>query len=244
MELSGEAFALALVVIVTGAAIRGFTGFGASLIWVSGLALLMDPDEAVPIIFCLEVLASALLIRDCRDEVMWRPVRWLVGGAVIGMPIGVVALLAIDPEPMKLVISIAVLISAIVLASGWRSKRDLGLVAVSTVGVGAGVLNGLTSAGGPPVIVFFLGSPAGMRAGRASLIAYFLFLDSLAIVVVFAAGLLDSTALVRVAAFLPMMLLGTAIGARWFGKVDPEGARFVGIGVLVALAVAGIIGRI
>ena len=243
MELSGEAFALALVVILAGAAIRGFTGFGASLIWVSGLALLMDPDEAVPIIFCLEVVASAHLIRECRDEVMWQPVRWLVGGAVIGMPIGVAALLAIDPEPMKLVISIAVLISAVVLASGWRSKRELGAAGTSTLGVGAGVLNGLTSAGGPPVIVFFLGSPAGMAAGRASLIAYFLFLDALAIVIVLAAGLLDGTALVRFAAFTPVMLAGAAIGARGFGKVDPERARFVGIGVLVALALVGIVGR-
>ena len=244
MELSGEAFALALVVIFAGAAIRGFTGFGASLIWVSGLALLMDPDEAVPIIFCLEVVASAHLIRECRDEVMWQPVRWLVGGAVIGMPVGVAALLAIDPEPMKLVISIAVLIAAVVLASGWRSTRELGAVGTSTLGVGAGVLNGLTSAGGPPVIVFFLGSPAGMAAGRASLIAYFLFLDALAIVIVLAAGLLDGTALVRFAAFTPVMLVGAAIGARGFGKVDPERARFVGIGVLVALALVGIVGRL
>lgn len=244
MDLSGEAFALALTVIFAGAAIRGFTGFGASLIWVSGLALLMDPDEAVPIIFCLEVIASAHLIRDCRDDVMWQPVRWLVGGAVIGMPIGVAALLAIDPEPMKLVISVAVLISAVVLASGWRSKRELGIVGTSSVGVGAGVLNGLTSAGGPPVIVFFLGSPAGMAAGRASLIAYFLFLDALAIVIVLAAGLLDGTALVRVAAFTPVMLMGAVIGALGFGKVDPERARFVGIGVLVALALVGIVGRI
>ena len=160
------------------------------------------------------------------------------------MPVGVAALLAIDPEPMKLVISIAVLVSAVVLASGWRSKRELGIVGTSTVGVGAGVLNGLTSAGGPPVIVFFLGSPAGMAAGRASLIAYFLFLDALAIVIVLAAGLLDGTALVRVAAFTPVMLVGAAIGARGFGKVDPERARFVGIGVLVALALVGIVGRL
>ena len=244
MELSGEAFAFALLVVFAGAAIRGFTGFGASLIWVSGLALLIDPDEAVPVIFCLEVVASLHLIRDCRDEVMWQPVRRLVGGALLGMPIGVAALLAIDPEPMKLVISIAVLVSALVLAAGWRSTRELGAGGTTAVGVGSGVLNGLTSAGGPPVVVFFLGSPAGMAAGRASLIAYFLFLDTLGIAVVAIAGLLDPTALVRFGAFTPAMLVGAAIGARWFGRVDPERARFVGIGVLVALAVVGLVGQL
>lgn len=244
MDLSGEAFALALLVVFGGAAVRGFTGFGASLIWVSGLALLMNPDEAVPIIFCLEVVASAHLIRDCRDEVMWQPVRWLIAGAAIGMPVGVALLLAIDPEPMKLVISVAVLISAAVLASGWRSSRDLNRAETTAVGIGAGVLNGLTSAGGPPVIVFFLGSPAGMRAGRASLIAYFLFLDAMAIIVVLAAGLLDATALLRFVACTPVMLLGAAVGARGFGRVDPERARLVGIGVLVALAIVGIVSRI
>ncbi|MEM1336079.1 MAG: sulfite exporter TauE/SafE family protein [Actinomycetota bacterium] len=244
MELSGEAFAFALLVVFAGAAIRGFTGFGASLIWVSGLTLLVDPDEAVPIIFCLEVVASLHLIRSCRDEVMWKPVRRLVGGALIGMPIGVAALLAIDPEPMKLVVSVVVLVAALVLAAGWRSERELDLVGTGAVGVGSGVLNGLTSAGGPPVIVFFLGSPAGMAAGRASLIAYFLFLDALGIVVVAVAGLLDTTALIRFAAFTPAMLVGAAIGARWFGRADPERARFIGIAVLVALAVVGIVGQL
>ena len=110
--------------------------------------------------------------------------------------------------------------------------------------MGSGVLNGLTSAGGPPVVVFFLGSPAGMAAGRASLIAYFLFLDTLGIAVVAIAGLLDPTALVRFGAFTPAMLVGAAIGARWFGRVDPERARFVGIGVLVALAVVGLVGQL
>ncbi len=244
MELSGEVFSLALLVIFAGAVIRGFTGFGASLIWVSGLALLMDPAEAVPVIFCLEVIASALLIRECRREVMWQPVRLLIAGAVIGMPIGVAALLAIDPEPMQLVISVAVLISAVVLASGWRWKRELSVFGTSTVGIGAGVLNGFTSAGGPPVIVFFLGSPAGMRAGRASLIAYFLILDALAVVIVFAAGLLDMLVIVRVAAFAPVMLAGAALGAVGFGNADPERVRYVGVVVLMVLAIIGIVGRV
>ncbi len=43
----------------------------------------------------------------------------------------------------------------------------------AATGAGAGVLNGSLGLGGPPVIVFFLGSPLALEAGRASIVAAF-----------------------------------------------------------------------
>lgn len=63
MDLTVAEFAIATSIVFVGAMVRGFTGFGASLIWISGLTFLMDPDEAVPVIFCLEVLVSPSCFR-------------------------------------------------------------------------------------------------------------------------------------------------------------------------------------
>jgi len=244
VDLSAEALVAALAIILVGAAIRGFTGFGASLIWVSGLALLMDVDEAVPIIFCLEVVASAHLVRAVRGEVLWSSVWRLTGGAFFGLPLGVAVLLVLDASTMHVVVSIAVLASAILLATGWQARRSLTIAETIGVGVTSGILNGATGAGGPPVIVMFLGSPAGISAGRASMIAYFGLIDLVGVAVVAAIGLLDTTALLRFAVLTPAMLIGASLGERGFGAVRPERVRQVAIATLAALALAGLVGQL
>lgn len=243
MDLSGEALVAALAIILIGAAIRGFTGFGASLIWVSGLALLMDVDEAIPIIFCLEVVASAHLVRAVRGEVLCLSVWRLTAGALLGLPLGAAVLLVLDASTMQVVVSIAVLASAVLLATGWQAHRSLTIAETIGVGLTSGILNGATGAGGPPVIVMFLGSPAGISAGRASMIAYFGLIDLVGVAVVAAIGLLDSTALLRFATFVPSMLIGTALGEHGFGTVRPERVRQVAIATLTALALAGLVGQ-
>lgn len=244
MDLSAAALVAALAIIVVGAAIRGFTGFGASLIWVSGLTLLLDVDEAIPIIFCLEVVASAHLVRAVRGEVLWSAVWRLMAGALLGLPLGAAVLLALDASTMQIVVSVAVLISAILLATGWQAHRPLRGAETFGVGVSSGVLNGATGAGGPPVIVMFLGSPAGISAGRASMIAYFGLLDLVGVAIVAATGMLDGTALIRFAAFVPAMLIGASLGERGFGAVRPERVRQVAIATLAALALAGLFAQL
>ncbi len=244
MDLAAAEIVAALIIVFGGAVIRGFTGFGASLIWVSGLSLLMDPAEAVPIIFCLEIAASAHLFRGARSHVDWASVRYLVLGAIAGLPVGVSVLSAVDADAMGVVISVVVLGSAVVLALGWQLRRSPGRLATAGVGLASGALNGATSAGGPPVIVLYLGSPEGVATGRASMIAYFGLLDALGLGVLAIAGLVDATALLRFVVFVPSMLLGARVGEQGFGRASEATGRRVAIAILVALAVTGLVNRI
>ena len=217
MELSAAALVVAYVVVLGGALVRGFTGFGASLIWISGLTLLMEPDEAVPIIFCLEVLVSAQLLPRARHDVDWPVVRRLLLGVVVGMPAGAALLLVLDADPMRLVVSVIVLVSAVLLGVGASIPLGSGPGSTVATGVVSGVLNGAAATGGPPVIILLLGSSAGMAVSRASLIAFFGATDIIGIGIVAVAGLLDPTALIRTVAFAPAMLVGATLGARGLG---------------------------
>lgn len=49
-------------VIFVGAVVRGFSGFGFSMIWVSGLTLVMPPAQAVPLILLSKVSTSLILL--------------------------------------------------------------------------------------------------------------------------------------------------------------------------------------
>ncbi len=72
-----------LVILVAGI-IRGYSGFGFSMIAVISLSLVMPPTEIVPVILVLEVIASMwLLPRICR-QIHWKSISWLSIGVLPG----------------------------------------------------------------------------------------------------------------------------------------------------------------
>lgn len=60
MQLAEMIFVLAAV--FGGAFVRGYSGFGSALIWVSSLSLILPPTEVVPVVFVLDLSASLQLL--------------------------------------------------------------------------------------------------------------------------------------------------------------------------------------
>ena len=54
---------------------------------------------------------------------------------------------------------------------GWAWKRMPGKPMTFATGVACGILNGAAAIGGPPVILLYLSSPAGVTVSRALIIA-------------------------------------------------------------------------
>lgn len=241
MELSTVELMASLAIVLFGAYVRGFTGFGASLVWAGGLTLLLPPSAVVPTIFVLEVAASASLITRAWLDVDWVSVRWLLLGAVVGTPIGTMVLRAVDEDTMGLVVSVTVLTAAVLLASGIQVRRMPTTGEVGGTGFLSGLLNGATAAGGPPVIVLFLGTPAAIAVGRATMIAYFGLLDVWGIGNQVVGGGFNSAVLARTAAFLPPMLVGVKLGERGFGVATERQVRAIALVVLAAIGVIGVV---
>ena len=108
----------------------------------------------------------------------------------------------------------------------------------TTVATGAasGLLNGAFGIGGPPVILFFFASPAGVAAGRASVIAYFLGTDLIALAFMLRQGLIGTPQLWLALAFLPALLAGNWLGAKGFRGIEPEAFRRWILWILMLLA--------
>jgi uncharacterized membrane protein YfcA len=239
--LDAGPLAYSALAIFVGAFVRGYSGFGSSMIWVSSLTLVMPPTAVVPVVLSLEVLASAHLLPRAWSSVDWRSVGPLVLAAWAATPIGVWLLATIPARPMQAAISAVVLIAAIVLWAGYRYPRAPKTVAALATGALSGVITGSTSAGGPPIVVFYFSTPLGMHATRASLIAYFLFSDAVAAGVAALSGLMTVDSVVRIGLFLPPLLLGTALGSRQFLRTSPAAFRRAALILLMALGIAGII---
>ena len=228
-----------VAVIFLAAIVRGFSGFGFSLLAVSALTLLSPPSEVVPTIFLLEVAASLHLLPSIWKDVQWRSLMPLILGCGLATPVGAYALATLPASPMQIALSLFVLVSVVFLWSGFTLKKVPSTAATMGIGAASGLFNGALAMGGPPVIVFYFASPIGMAAGRASLIGYILATDTLGLASLAWHGLITRDALLRAALFLPALLAGVWLGARGFKSVNEVVFRKIVLIIMAVLAPVG-----
>ena len=231
-------FAYSIVCIFLAAIVRGFSGFGFSLLSISALSLVYAPAEIVPSIFLLEIAASLHLLPSIWRDVHWRSLLPLTIGCLIATPIGVYALAHVPAPPMQLAMAVFVLAAVFLLWKGYALTTMPGFGASTAAGAASGLANGAFGIGGPPVVLFYFSSPAGNIAGRASLIAFFLFTDVIGLANQSVHGLVTWDAAWRALWYLPALLLGVWIGQRSFKGVDP--AKFQKA-VLILLAIMAVV---
>jgi uncharacterized membrane protein YfcA len=235
-DLQPLAWVLVLTVIVLGGVVRGFGGFGASMVWVVGLSLVLPPSSAIPTAFVLEVLASVQLLPSVWREVHWRSLRWLLVGAVMGTPVGTWLLTVIPVDPMRILLACAVLVAAVAMASKFRAAALPGPAATTAVGGVSGVLNGAFAMGGPPAILMYFSSPQAVAAGRASLIVYFLGTDMWATATAGAGGLLTGPLIGQIAVLFPVSLVGVAVGSWLFKRTSSVDSQRYALWLLATLS--------
>lgn len=233
--------AYAGIAMFAGGVIRGYSGFGSSMFWVSSVSLVVPPVEIVPTIYLLEIMASAHLLPKVWREVDRRSVAWLLLGALIATPAGVWLLAAVPADAMRVAISVLILVAVAVLWRGRGLGRVPGPAPTALTGALSGVINGATSMGGPPVVVYYLSTPLGAAATRACLIAYLLGTDVFSAAFAGAGGLIDGNILLRSLGFFVIVLAGLAVGHRRFVATAPETFRRFTMVLLTALAIAGLL---
>jgi hypothetical protein len=229
-------FAYAAACIFFAAIVRGYSGFGFSMLAITSISLLLPPVQIVPSIFLMELVASLHLLPDSWRDIHWRALSWLFVGCCFGTPLGVYALAHAPAAPMTLALAVFVLVSAILLGKGYELKRMPGRAFTFGAGAASGLFNGGFGMGGPPVILFFFSSPAGVAAGRASLIAFFLLTDIVALGWQGWSGLITLTTVWRAALFLPSLIVGVWLGNRSFKQADQTAVRRWILRLLMLLA--------
>ncbi len=228
---------LASAVVFAAGVLRGYTGFGFALAAVPMLALIVPPVMVVPLVLCLEIIASAQMLPGLWREVHFRSVGWLGLGSLLVMPLGLYGLATQPDDVMRLVIALIVLVSVAGLAAGLRFRSPPGGGATLLAGALSGLLNGAAAMGGPPVIVFYLGTQTAVRVGRASLVFYFSLIDLATAGLAAVAGLLTLRLLILAALCVPALLAGQVIGTSLFRSPLQRHYRRVAITVLTVIGV-------
>jgi uncharacterized protein len=239
-SMSYPILAFAVTCIFLAAIVRGFSGFGFSLLSITSLSLVLPPAQVVPSIFMLEVAASIRLLPEVWKDIHWRSLAPLIIGCLIATPFGVWLLANIPAPPMQIALGLFALISTALLWLGFALKSMPGTLASAAVGAASGFANGAFGIGGPPVILFYFASPAGNIAGRASLIAFFLATDIIGLTFQSREGLVTYDAAIRALIFLPPLLIGIWLGSRSFKNTNPTTFRNIVLLILAVLSMVSI----
>ncbi len=242
MNLDPLAVTVSIVAVSIGAFVRGYSGFGSSLIWISGMSIVFPPILVVPAVYMLELVASVGLLPGVWRQADWRSLRWLFLGVILGLPIGLYLLANLPPAPVRVAIALVVLSATFLLSRGFSLKSIPGPLPATCTGVASGLFNGWTGIGGPPVILFYFSGPAPVAVSRASLIAFLFVLDVLGIGMAGVNGLVTREVWVLVAILAAPVLIGISLGNRRFIHTPPAAFRRF-VTVLLALLSVAVLAR-
>ena len=117
-DLTFGAAAWMAVALIGAGFVRGYSGFGFSALVVASAGLVTNPLHAVAMALILEVLLSGQAWKGVARDVDWPMLRWIMAGAVIGLPLGLWALTALSEAQARAVISVYILLISGVLLLG------------------------------------------------------------------------------------------------------------------------------
>ena len=166
-------FAWAIAAAALAGLVRGFSGFGAALIFIPLCGILYGPKIAVVTLWIFDGLATVPILPYHLRRAVWREVGPLLAGSTIMLPVGAWILVHTDPDPLRWGVSLTVLLSTLALASGWRYRSAPSPKVSLAVGGVAGFTNGSVGIGGPPLALFWLGGRSDVSIVRSNIFSYF-----------------------------------------------------------------------
>jgi len=185
------------------AIVRGFSGFGAGLIFMPIAAACLGPKPAVGILYVIDTILILPFVAKAVRIADWHDVLPLGLGAVIAVPLGVVVLLHTDPIPLRWGLSIAILVSIGALAAGLRYTGPTRVPLSLAVGAVAGFLSGSVQIPGPPVLIYWLGRKMVSATMRANAIVFFMFTTVISGIGFLYGGIFTAEVLAKSAALFP-----------------------------------------
>ncbi|NLP05441.1 sulfite exporter TauE/SafE family protein [Candidatus Fermentibacteria bacterium] len=228
----------ASLVLFSGAFVQGVTGSAFSLLSLPLLTLIAPAAEAVPVLSVFGLAVNLMVLLSAPRAA--RPLRFLplyVTGLVFTLP-GILLLEVLPDRPVRLVVGVLVLATALAcLAGRGASKPGHERLALALIGIASGLMNGLTTFSGPPVIVFLAGTGAERDEFRANLSLYFLILNVFMVPMLVSRGLLTPALWGDIARLAPFVLAGSLGGSLVARRIDRVLFRRM---VLVLLASLGL----
>ncbi len=211
---SAPQFLAACLILAAAEAVYVLLGFGAGLIAVGLLALLMpELRDVVVILLLINLPAEIWVVRNSWRSISWRGVLVIFAGVALGIPLGTWLLRWANAGLLLTALGVFLVVvgAAFLVLDGPTDRRPAGWLA-PIVGLASGILTGLFGTGGPPLILHYRLSGMEKAAFRGNLMAVFLLMTTVRVPSYAVFGLITAPRMWSALAVLPAVILGALIG--------------------------------
>ncbi|MDO6748465.1 sulfite exporter TauE/SafE family protein [Gilvimarinus sp. 1_MG-2023] len=202
-DLSVLQLILANLALLAGACLQGVAGYGIGTLSVP-LLFLVNP-ALVPGVAMLNalVLTVLMMVRN-HGGIQFRPVRYAIGGNVVGTGLGALTLMALSVKGFEFafggLILLAVLLSVVGIKPRLNARNNL------LAGAASGYMGTITAVGGPPIALVYQNETGPLV--RANLSAFFLFSCITGVIALTASGYIGVAELKALLLTCPGVVLG------------------------------------
>ncbi|MEO8531275.1 MAG: sulfite exporter TauE/SafE family protein [Deltaproteobacteria bacterium] len=230
---------LGITALVAGTA-RGFSGFGAALIFIPIASALTSPAFAAPVLLVIDGIMTLPMVAPAFRLADRREVFTMAIGSIVAVPLGAWALSVMDPLVLRWAISALAVAMLGLIASGWRFRGEPHVAGMIGVGAVSGIFSGAAQIGGPPVVAWFTGRNNATARLRANIILFFAIGSVLTLASYLWRGLFSREVLLAALVTGPAYGLGLWLGARAFIFASPALFRriclgLIGVAILIGL---------
>jgi hypothetical protein len=211
-----------LLCVVVATCAQSITGFALALILLglSGLFQLAPLPDVANVATVLSLASAAIALRGTRGSLDRQMLRSTVSGSVFGVGAGVILLAWLNTHVvmvLRLLLGLVVIACAlVVLLRAKPLEQPSGKRSFHVVGFISGLLGGLFSASGPPLVYHFYRQPMSVDAVRDTLVATLAAGSLIRFTMVVPSGQFSLRALGLSAIAVPV-----AMGLTWWLKRHP-----------------------
>jgi uncharacterized membrane protein YfcA len=199
------------------------------------LSLIYWPPQALTVAILIGVAGGVQLIPQTVRRVRWREILPMVVAAGFAIPVGTWLLFLGGTEMARRGIGLVVLLSSLVLMTGWTYRGPRNVVTGAVAGSVSGVLNGFAGAGSVLPTLYFVAADEPAVVIRANIFfVVFLFICMTAVALAFSGTVTGETLVHAVALFVPYAATIWA-GSRLFHRTADRTYRLAVLCLLAAI---------
>lgn len=219
---------------------KGFSAFGAALIFIPLASAAIGPVSASAIFVVIDCMAALPLVYMNRAHVDRRVISKVAMGAFVGLPIGVALLIHTDQKLVRLAISIFCVANLFLLMSGLQFPKAPGRAMVYSTGLVSGILHGIAQMSGPPVLLLWFAMRYTKEKIRASALLYFFLLTLTTSFIFLASSVIGWETVAYSLMLLPVYAAGLIIGSLVFKMSSEQFFRGVSFALIACAAIVSL----
>lgn len=218
--MSLEIFVLVTIVVFFASFTQGMTGFGFALISVPLISLLVNVKYAIPLAAICGLYVNVYLIFKLKNHIKYFELKELIIGAIVGIPIGSFLVIYTDPQILKTLLGIIVLLFVLLSVTKKVESRNINKSWAYLFGWLSGLLGGAFNTNGPPILIYFYLKGFDKFKQKASITGFFIFSSVIIVFTHIVTGLSDVDIWLDSVKLLPIVVTGIILGHFLFSKIS------------------------